>query len=103
MSKNLLVLSFVAVSCLIVAEQRTSANDRNGDALSGTTTSVTPLSPEQEIELALKAGPVHLRDAATVYVFGANGYEKVRTGTNGFNCMVNRDGIQNGDTALHPT
>jgi len=57
----------------------------------------------QEIELALKAAPVHLRDDATVYVFGNQGYEKVRTGKNGFNCMVNRDGIQNGDTAVHPT
>jgi hypothetical protein len=56
-----------------------------------------------EIELALKAGPVHLRGEATVFVFGKHGYEKARTGTNGFNCMVNRDGIQNGDTAVHPT
>jgi hypothetical protein len=58
---------------------------------------------EQEIELALKAAPMHLRDEATVYVFAEHGYEKARTGTNGFNCMVNRDGIQNGDTAVHPT
>jgi hypothetical protein len=57
----------------------------------------------QEIELALKAAPVHLREGATVYVFGNQGYEKVRTGNNGFNCIVNRDGIQNGDTAVHPT
>ena len=35
--------------------------------------------------------------------FGKLGYEKARTGTNGFNCLVNRDGIQNGDNALHPT
>ena len=61
------------------------------------------ISREQEIELALKAGPVHLRNEATVYTFGKHGYEKARTGTNGFNCMVNRDGIQNGDTAVHPT
>lgn len=61
------------------------------------------LSREQEIELALKAGPVHIRSAATVYTFGKRGYEKARTGTNGFNCMVNRDGLQNGDTAVHPT
>jgi hypothetical protein len=57
----------------------------------------------QEIELALKAAPVHLRSEATVYIFGKGGYEKARAGTNGFNCMVNRDGIQNGDTAVHPT
>jgi len=61
------------------------------------------LPPAQEIELALKAGPAHLRNEATVYTFGTNGYEKARPGTNGFNCMVNRDGIQNGDTAVHPT
>ena len=61
------------------------------------------LSQEQEIELALKAAPAHLRTAATVYTFGKRGYEKARAGTNGFNCMVNRDGIQNGDTAVHPT
>jgi hypothetical protein len=61
------------------------------------------LPPEKEIELALKAGPAHLRSEATVYIFGKRGYEKTRTGTNGFNCMVNRDGIQNGNTAVHPT
>jgi len=106
MSKNLMVLCFLAVSCVTGANQRTNANvttnHRNVETLP-TTTSPTLLPPEQEIELALKAGPVHLRDAATVYVFGAKGYEKARTGANGFNCMVNRDGIQNGDTAVHPT
>ncbi|HMH42195.1 MAG TPA: hypothetical protein VK557_01820 [Pyrinomonadaceae bacterium] len=61
------------------------------------------INREQEIELALKAAPVHLRKDATVFVFTKNGYEKVRTGSNGFNCMVNRDGIQNGNNALLPT
>jgi hypothetical protein len=61
------------------------------------------LSPEKEIELALKAAPAHLRNEATVYIFGKRGYEKSRTGTNGFNCMVNRDGTQTGDYTLHPT
>ena len=107
MSKNLLVL-FFTISFLLIAKHTASANvspnDLNVDIISSTTMhSPVLLSPEQEIELALKAGPIHLRDAATVYVFGAKGYEKVRTGANGFNCMVNRDGIQNGDTALHPT
>jgi hypothetical protein len=44
-----------------------------------------------------------LRGEATVYSFGKRGYEKAKSGTNGFNCMVNRDGIQSGDTAVHPT
>jgi hypothetical protein len=61
------------------------------------------INREQEIDLALKAAPIHLRSDATVFVFGKQGYEKARTGTNGFNCMVNRDGLQNGDTAVHPT
>ena len=61
------------------------------------------INREQEIELALKAAPVHLRQDATVFVFTNRGYEKVRTGSNGFNCMVNRDGLQNGDDSVHPT
>src|SRR5437588_4214657 len=61
------------------------------------------LPREQEIELALSAGPEHLRGDATVYVFGKTGYEKIRDGKNGFTCMVNRDGNQAGDNDLKPT
>src|SRR6185295_7841304 len=61
------------------------------------------LLQEQEIELALSAAPEHLRSDATVYVFGKKGYEKVRSGKNGFTCMVNRDGNQSGDNDLKPT
>ena len=69
-----------------------------------TTTEIQVLiNREQEIELALKAAPVHLRQDATVFAFTKNGYEKVRPGSNGFNCMVNRDGLQSGDNSVHPT
>lgn len=61
------------------------------------------LPQEQEIELALSAAPEHLRPDATVYVFGKKGYEKIRSGKNGFACMVNRDGNQAGDNDLKPT
>ena len=61
------------------------------------------LERQQEIDLALSAGPEHLRAEATVYVFGKRGYEKARSGKNGFTCMVNRDGNQNGDNDLKPT
>ena len=57
----------------------------------------------EEIELAISAAPEHLRKGATVYVFGKHGYEKARTGTNGFTCLVNRDGAQSGDNTLRPT
>lgn len=60
-------------------------------------------SSEKEIELALQAAPVHLRKEATVYVFGKRGYEKARSGTNGFSCLVNRDGTQNGSPNVFPT
>jgi hypothetical protein len=58
---------------------------------------------EQEMRLALEAGPEHLRADATVYVFEKDGYRKVRSGKNGFVCMVNRDGNQKGDNDLKPT
>ena len=61
------------------------------------------LPQEQEIELALSAAPEHLRSDATVYAFGKKGYEKIRSGKNGFTCMVNRDGNQAGDNDLKPT
>src|SRR5438552_2339572 len=47
------------------------------------------LPQQQEIQLALSAGPEHLRLEATVYVFGKRGYEKIRSGKNGFTCLVN--------------
>jgi hypothetical protein len=105
-------LCVLSLGCLIVlaAHKEGSKTPDNRYVASVTvvaanfrTPSQALISREQEIELALKAGPVHLRNRATVYTFGKNGYEKARTGTNGFNCMVNRDGIQNGDTAVHPT
>ena len=61
------------------------------------------LPQEKEIQLALEAAPEHLRAQASVYVFGMNGYRKVRSGTNGFTCLVNRDGNQSGDHDLKPT
>src|SRR6266478_3595554 len=49
------------------------------------------LSREKEIELALSAGPEHLRKGAAVYVLERNGFVKIRNSTNGFTCIVNRD------------
>lgn len=61
------------------------------------------LPQELEIELALAAGPEHVRSEAAVYIFGTSGYQQVRSGTNGFTCLVNRDGHQNDSKALRPT
>lgn len=56
-----------------------------------------------ETELALSGGPEHLRDGATVYVYGAKGFTKTRAGTNGFTCLLNRDGFLYGGIAFKPT
>lgn len=48
------------------------------------------LSRACETALALSAGPEHIRDKATVYVLGDNGYEQIIQGTGPFHCIVTR-------------
>jgi hypothetical protein len=99
----------IVLSALVLCGWVVNAHNRDNPGKPGRNVAAIPapspalLSQPQEIELALKAAPVHLRADATVYTFSAHGYEKARSGTNGFNCLVNRDGIQNGDDSLHPT
>jgi hypothetical protein len=69
----------------------------------GSDGSLVYLPQDLEVELALAAGPEHVRSEATVYVFGKSGYHQVRSGTNGVTCLVNRDGHQDGSRALRPT
>jgi hypothetical protein len=45
--------------------------------------------PEVQMALALSAGPP-VADKATVYVLGPKGYSKLKDGTNGFSCIVQR-------------
>ncbi len=94
----LVTIAFALHVCVLAA----AGNSNTSVAVNPTDTQAL-INREQEIELALKAAPVHLRKDATVFVFTKNGYEKFRPGSNGFNCMVNRDGLQNGDDSVHPT
>lgn len=73
------------------------------DAKSPTDNKLFYLPRDLEIELALAAGPEHIRAEASVYIFTKTGYENVRTGKNGFTCFVNRDGFQQGEKAIRPT
>jgi len=57
----------------------------------------------EEEKLALSGSPEHLRAAATLYIFGKNGFEKARTGTNGFTCLLNRDAFFYGVPQFKPT
>lgn len=93
MLRFLLVLGVLSLACGLV----------HGEIKYRSIPAQALLAPEKEVELALKAAPAHLRSEAAVYIFGKRGYEKSRAGTNGFSCMVNRDGTQDGDYTLHPT
>jgi hypothetical protein len=48
------------------------------------------LSREEMIKLAQSAAPPEISGIATVYVLERTGYVKVREGTNGFSCFVDR-------------
>jgi hypothetical protein len=48
------------------------------------------LPREDRIKLAESAAPPEVSSKATVYVLEHSGYEKVREGTNGFTCFVDR-------------
>lgn len=56
-----------------------------------------------ELALALTGAPEHLRANATVYVYGKAGYSKAREGTNGFTCLLNRDGFFYNAAVFKPT
>ena len=57
-----------------------------------------------EIELALSAAPIHLRQGASVYVYKKiDGYVKVQRGENGFACLVNRDAFFYEGSNFKPT
>ena len=45
---------------------------------------------ERQIELALSAAPTEVSSKAAVHVLGSKGYEKIREGTNGFSCLIER-------------
>jgi hypothetical protein len=48
------------------------------------------LPKEEKIKLAESAAPAEISGKATVYVLEHTGYVKVRAGTNGFTCFVDR-------------
>jgi hypothetical protein len=62
---------------------------------------VLPRAAEEQ--LALRGAPEHLRAGASIYVFGKQGFELSRKGTNGFTCLVNRDAFLYGGDQFKPT
>ena len=49
----------------------------------------------RQIQLAMSAAPAEISSEATIYVLGFRGFERARTGRNGFSCLVDRT-VQNG-------
>lgn len=91
-------LGFTLVALLVVVGA--SAEDKTADAMAKLNV-VLPRDVEER--LALSAAPEHLRAGATVYVFGKRGFERVRDGTNGFVCLVNRDAFFYDRSQFKPT
>jgi hypothetical protein len=58
---------------------------------------------DQQISLALSAGPKEVTNNATVYVLGQKGYEIARQGTNGASCLVERHFVKPDETTIEPT
>lgn len=54
---------------------------------------IADLPPDLEIRLALSGLPEHLRENATAYVKGPDGYRIGQEGDNGFSCLVRRRGV----------
>jgi hypothetical protein len=57
---------------------------------------------DQQIQLALSAAPDAVAANASVYILGPKGYEKARSGTNGFSCLVQRSYTKTGETTVAP-
>jgi hypothetical protein len=57
---------------------------------------------ERQIELALSAAPTEVSSKATVYILGPKGYEKVREGTNGVSCLLERAFVGATEVAAAP-
>jgi hypothetical protein len=80
--------------CLSLLSSMAAAQSKE-TAAAKTEPSLPELMPrEREIEMALSAAPEHLRQEATVFVLQRGGYVKAREGTNGFTCLVEREGAK---------
>lgn len=57
---------------------------------------------DEQISIALSAGPEGVASNATVYVLGSKGYEIARQGTSGATCLVGRHFLKPDETTIEP-
>jgi len=79
----MLSFPFVSLSLLL-------SGPVDGSALAAVRKIDAQTPSEVQMALALAAGPP-VADKATVYVLGPKGYSKLREGSNGFSCIVQRE------------
>jgi hypothetical protein len=80
-----------------------SASTVAADEISPVETLRTTFPREVEMNLALTGAPIHLRAGASVYVYGDAGFERIRVGTNGITCLLNRGAFFYGAEQFKPT
>lgn len=97
-------MAMVPLVALLLCPRGARAQAADNAQVTAAMTALNVVLPRAaEMELALSAAPEHLRAAATVYVYGTRGFERVRAGTNGFTCLVNRDAFFYRASAFKPT
>jgi len=86
-----------AISILLMSVTSVSATERYSIDRMADLDRYLELSSSAEIALARSAAPDHISREASVFVLTRSGYEKVREGTNGFVCLVERSWAGNTD------
>jgi hypothetical protein len=90
--RYLFIPAILAAALAAVAFERGAfAQTSSPIALPSDTTIPDLLPVAQETQMALDAAPEDLRSGAGVYVLEQHGFVKVRSSSNGFTCIVNRD------------
>lgn len=59
------------------------------------------LTRDEEMRLAMSAGPLSISQAADIYLMGMRGFERVTEGTNGWACLVVRAAVNRQQLAPH--
>jgi len=59
------------------------------------------LARDDELRLAMSAGPLSVTSDADVYLMASRGFERVVEGSNGFSCLVVRSAVQRDVVAPH--
>lgn len=94
------IFALVLVAGVCMAEGKPAATDIPYDQLPKLFDASVPR--DQQMAIALSAGPEEIRDKATVYVLGPKGFEKAREGSNGVSCLVTRHFASPAETTIEP-